>query len=121
MGLRREMRDWISERRQAGLPTLDTGIGLHWGEVFIGVIGDQDRLEFSVFGDTVNIAARLESLTRSLQMDLILSAELIDAAGKDSADHNLVSLPPIEVRGRSGDLTLFGIPRQDRAKSADAP
>ncbi len=119
MGLWSEMRDWISERKQAGLPTLDTGIGLHWGEIFIGVIGDQDRLEFSVFGDTVNIAARLESLTRSLDMDLILSAELINAAGTTDPEHNLVALPPIEVRGRSGELDLLGIPRQSSTKDIE--
>lgn len=113
LGLSHEMRDWSNERRQADLPTLDTGIGLHWGEVFVGVIGDQERLEYSVFGDTVNIAARLESLTRSADMHLIMSAALIGAAGASVSDTELISLPPVEVRGRSGALNVYGIPRQD--------
>ncbi len=118
LGLWSEMRDWSAERSQSDLPTLDTGIGLHWGEVFIGVIGDQDRLEYSVFGDTVNIAARLESLTRSKDMDLILSAALIEAAGPTGPETNLTSMSPIEVRGRIGTLDVFGIPRQGHADDA---
>lgn len=111
-GLRREMLLWTAERQQAGLVSIGAGLGMHWGEVFIGVIGDAERLEFSVFGDAVNIAARLEGLTRSLDMDLVLSADLLDAAGA-SADarvdgDTLVPLPPIQVRGRSGTLNLLG-------------
>ncbi|MES0862290.1 adenylate/guanylate cyclase domain-containing protein [Ruegeria sp. SCPT10] len=113
LGLSHEMRDWSIERRHADLPTLETGIGLHWGEVFVGVIGDQERLEYSVFGDTVNIAARLESLTRSADMALIMSSALIDAAGASVSDTELISLPPVEVRGRSGALDVYGIPRRD--------
>jgi len=112
MGLWKEMQVWSAERRQAGRPALDTGIGLHWGEVFIGVIGDQERLEFSVFGDTVNIAARLENLTRSHEMGMILSADLISAAGEAGQNAKLVPLPPIEVRGRRGALELLGIPQE---------
>ncbi len=116
-GLLDEMARWTAERKSAGLPSLGTGIGLHWGEVFLGVIGDQDRLEFSVFGDAVNIAARLESLTRDLEMDLIVSNDLVTAARGPGLLDGLVSIPPIEVKGRSGALELLGVPiRSENAK-----
>ncbi len=116
-GLLDEMARWTAERKSAGLPSLGSGIGLHWGEVFLGVIGDQDRLEFSVFGDAVNTAARLESLTRDLEMDLIVSNDLVTAAGGLGLLDGLVSIPPIEVKGRSGALELLGVPiRSENAK-----
>lgn len=120
LGLATEMQDWSAERSQSDLPTLEAGIGAHWGEVFVGVIGDQERLEYSVFGDTVNTASRLESLTRSIDMDLILSAELINAAGLPGLETKLVSLPPLEVRGRSGAMDVFGLPRQGSGDRAEA-
>ncbi|MEX0302583.1 MAG: adenylate/guanylate cyclase domain-containing protein, partial [Leisingera sp.] len=61
-GLLAEMKDWRLEREQAGEAGLDAGIGVHWGEVYAGVAGTPARLEYSVFGDTVNTAARLEQL-----------------------------------------------------------
>jgi adenylate cyclase len=93
---------------------------LHWGEVFLGVIGDQDRLEFSVFGDAVNTAARLESLTRDLQMDLIVSNDLVTAAGGPGRLDGLVSIPPIEVKGRRGALELLGVPIRSENAEVDS-
>jgi len=51
-------------RQAVGEDAVTVGIGLHWGEVFSGVVGDPQRLEYTVFGDTVNIAARLEQAAR---------------------------------------------------------
>lgn len=49
------------------------GIGLHYGEVFAGVLGDEVMLEHTVLGDTVNVAERLERLTRALPGCLVVS------------------------------------------------
>ncbi len=93
---------------------------MHWGEVFLGVIGDQDRLEFSVFGDAVKTTARLESLTRDLEMDLIVSNDLVTAAGGLGLLDGLVSIPPIEVKGRSGVLELLGVPIRSENAEVDS-
>lgn len=64
---------WNTERRRAGEPEIRIGIGLHYGEVVLGDIG-ANRLEFAVIGNVVNIAARLESLTRTLDAGIAVSA-----------------------------------------------
>lgn len=97
--------DWAARRSAQGLPPVEAGIGAHWGEVFSGVVGDDDRLEYSVFGDTVNIAARLEALTRTSGYGVVISRDLARLA---EADTGWTALPVTEVRGRSGPLELLG-------------
>jgi adenylate cyclase len=59
-----EMQRWNAERTRAGEAPINLGVGLHYGEVLVGNIGDTQRLEYTVLGDTVNVASRLERLTR---------------------------------------------------------
>ena len=107
-GLDREMADWSRLRKAAGLPVVRVGIGLHWGEVFSGVVGGQDRLEYSVFGDTVNTAARLEQMTKSLSVDIVASREILEQAGLGPEPEGWTVLPPATVRGRTGTIKILG-------------
>ncbi|HET6520319.1 MAG TPA: adenylate/guanylate cyclase domain-containing protein [Geminicoccaceae bacterium] len=85
------------------------GVGVHFGEVFCGAVGDETRLEFTVLGDTVNVAARIEQATKAAGFPLIASKELLDAAGEDPAsDPRWTSLPPEPLRGRHRPVRLFG-------------
>ncbi|KIC27067.1 adenylate cyclase [Leisingera sp. ANG-M6] len=107
-GLAVQMNDWRQARDQAGDTGLGVGIGVHWGEVFSGVTGTPERLEYSVFGDTVNTAARLEQLTKAQGMQVIASADLLQEAGVEPARRGWVALPGEVLRGRSKGLALFG-------------
>lgn len=107
-GLLLEMKEWRRSRAQSGETALGVGIGVHWGEVFSGVTGTPERLEYSVFGDTVNTAARLEQLTKAQGMALIVSDELLKEAGAEPAREGWDALPAEVLRGRSKGLSLFG-------------
>lgn len=107
-GLLVEMAAWCRMREQAGDAGLAAGIGVHWGEVFSGVTGTPQRLEYSVFGDTVNTAARLEQLTKEHGMALIASETLLRHAGVEPARNGWIALPAEVLRGRSKGLALFG-------------
>jgi adenylate cyclase len=94
------------------------GLGLHWGPVVLGDIGDENRLEFATIGDTVNVASRLEHMTRELEATIVASAALVEAvkaaappAAADRLLANLVPAPARHVRGRSGEVALFVRPR----------
>ena len=107
-GLLAEVEAWCRMREQAGDAALAAGIGVHWGEVFSGVTGTPQRLEYSVFGDTVNTAARLEQLTKEHGMALIASEVLLKQAGAEPARNGWTALPAGVLRGRSTGLALFG-------------
>lgn len=107
-GLLAEVAAWCRLREQAGDAGLAAGIGVHWGEVFSGVTGTPQRLEYSVFGDTVNTAARLEQLTKVHDVALIASETLLQEAGAEPARNGWSALPAEVLRGRSEGLALFG-------------
>ncbi len=65
-------------------PPVRLGIGLHTGDVFCGVVGDESRLEFTVVGETVNIASRIEQATKGAGCELLASQETVVAAGEEA-------------------------------------
>lgn len=93
------------ERAREGLPPLAMGIGVHTGPVVAGNIGVPGRrLEFTVIGDAVNTASRLEGLTKEAGRPVLVSHETI-ARLKACAD--LEELAPMRVRGREASLRVF--------------
>ena len=77
------MAKWNAARAKGGEDAVAIGIGLHWGDMFVGGIGDEQRLEVTVLGDTVNIAARLQEHVQARGCALVVSRDLLDAAGED--------------------------------------
>ncbi|MEX0371617.1 MAG: adenylate/guanylate cyclase domain-containing protein [Tateyamaria sp.] len=90
-------------RRADGLPTIDARFGLHFGPVVLGDIG-ANRLEFAVLGDTVNVASRLEAMTRALDVRAIVSDTAVVAAGTSDG---LRRAPNQTVRGVAEPLAVW--------------
>ncbi|WP_299618573.1 adenylate/guanylate cyclase domain-containing protein [uncultured Tateyamaria sp.] len=91
------------DRKADGLPAIDARFGLHFGTVVLGDIG-ANRLEFAVLGDTVNVASRLEAMTRALDVQAIVSDAVVAAAGAASGFRRA---PDQQVRGVAEPLPVW--------------
>lgn len=92
-------------RQDRGLPSVEVGIGVHTGELVAGNIGIPERMEYTVIGDTVNVSARLEGMTRQLGHRILVSgatAALLEGVA-------LRELEPVAVRGRSQPVRVYGV------------
>lgn len=93
--------EWNAERAARGRQPVRISLGLHYGPVVVGDIGSRRRLEFAVLGDTVNVASRLESLTRQLDCRAVVSSEVIGALpGGHPALDGFRDHGPVALKGR---------------------
>ena len=102
---RRAVNALNTRRTAAGLAVTDFGLGLHVGEVFYGNIGSLERLDFTVVGPAVNEANRIETMCRSLDQSVVISAAFAEALG-DRRDR-LVSLGRYALKGVRRPQELF--------------
>lgn len=99
---------WNEERVAHGEPVLPVSIGMHFGPAVLGDIGE-NRLEFAVIGNTVNIASRLESLTRPLNVRLVISDEVHRKLPTEEVQ-DLHRVDDLEIRGVDGAVTVWTLP-----------
>jgi adenylate cyclase len=105
---------WRVERGTRGLPAVDVGMGLAVGPTLVGVVGEANRLEYTVIGEAVNLAAKLEKHTKVSGASALTTrsvAEMAERQGHDLAKWTLV-LAANRVPGVRESLDLVGLPRR---------
>lgn len=107
------MEAWNSDRTAAGEPPIQISIGIHYGPVVLGDIGSERRMEFAVLGDVVNVAQRLEGLTRRLDCPIVVSEDFVQALRKQSAAEadaflaDFEAAEPQTLRGREQPVAVW--------------
>ena len=107
------LEDWNEDRERAGQPRLAMGVGVNYGPAVLGDVGSEYSLSFTVIGDTVNTAARLQTLTRTLGTPLVVGDALVSAVKALSPDMASGLMDAMEdqgehdLRGRAGKVRIW--------------
>ncbi len=98
---------------QEGLPTFRIGIGIHIGEAVVGNIGTPRRVQYTALGDTVNLASRLQTMTKELKADLVVSGEVKTEGEQVLWDVvEFVDRGTVTVRGREQPVRVYEVRRK---------
>lgn len=104
--MRRRLRDWNARRETAGKPPLRHGIGVHTGTVLAGNIGGADRLSYALVGDPVNLASRIQGLTKDFKAAILISEA---TRRRLPGDIPVEELAAVRVKGRAEEVNVYKV------------
>ncbi|MCG8563562.1 MAG: adenylate/guanylate cyclase domain-containing protein, partial [Desulfobacterales bacterium] len=92
--------------QRRGIPPLAHGVGIHTGPVLAATIGSDDRAAYSLIGDTVNLASRIQELNKRFKTDILVSSEMADQIHTIA---RLVPMPRVTVKGKENPIGVFSV------------
>lgn len=104
--MRRALRELNQHRANHGKPAIRIGIGVHTGLVAAGMLGGALQAEYTIIGDAVNVASRVESLTKEHDVDVLISEVTWSQLPEPRRGEKLAS---VEIRGRKQPIVLYTI------------
>jgi adenylate cyclase len=107
--LHAQMSDLNRKWRANGLPVFRTRIGIHTGQVIAGVLGSNDRLSYTAFGDVINVASRIEGINKQLGTQTLVSEATFEGLKGRLQTRRIEEL--VELRGRQTRLVLYELRR----------
>ncbi|HTU68701.1 MAG TPA: adenylate/guanylate cyclase domain-containing protein [Candidatus Baltobacteraceae bacterium] len=104
--LQRALVKYNQGRKIAGYEPVRIGIGLHSGELILGTIGEEERMQTTVIADAVNVAARIEGLTKVFGVSLLLGKSIVDRLPPDHGFH-LRHLGAVRAKGKMRSVEIY--------------
>ena len=107
-------QDWQAR----GLPQLAFGLGLNHGDVIVGNLGSTEKMELTVIGDAVNLASRLEGLTKEYHLDLLLGENMAPLVG---GEFILRTVDYVQVKGKTKPVDVFTVMGDGAGQTVSLP
>lgn len=111
--LLRKLQVYNDDREARGLPPFKTRIGIHYGKTLVGNIGSSERINYTILGDTVNLAARLESINKDYGTQVMVSEAVRNQLGEDIATRYI---DEVQLKGRTETTRIYTLDNQEEQK-----
>jgi two-component system sensor histidine kinase ChiS len=108
IGMRQQLARFNTQRQGQGRPPVQIGIGLHTGLLMLGTIGESQRMEGTVISDAVNLASRVEGLTKRYGADLVISEQTLLRLD-DPTQYHFRFIDKVQVKGKKGSVSVFEV------------
>lgn len=115
----RQLQIYNQERIDAGYAPIQNGIGINTGNLILGIVGGQSRMDGTVISDAVNLASRLEGLTKDYGVPLLISHKTFVNL-KNPGDYHLRFIDLVQVKGKSDKVSVFEVFDADPPALRDA-
>jgi class 3 adenylate cyclase/CheY-like chemotaxis protein len=104
----REVQAYNCDRQKSGYQPIQVGVGVHFGQMMVGIVGEAARMQGDAFSDNVNLASRLESLTRLYGVSLIISETVLENLNSPEL-YQIRFLDRVIVKGRQKPISIFEV------------
>jgi len=117
IGMQLRLREWNAVRKGPPDHPVASGVGIHTGIVMLGTLGSSTRIDSTVIGDAVNLASRLEGLTKHYGVRVIVSADTWDLLDHSTFESRVLDL--VSVKGRGAPVTIHDMYQDLRGEELD--
>jgi adenylate cyclase len=106
--MQKELVEYNIERRRAGYRRIRIGVGIHVGELMLGTVGENQRMDYTVISDAVNLTSRLESLTKHYDSTLFISEQALVRLDEPDA-YEMRFIGRLDVKGKKEMISVFDV------------
>ena len=107
--MRAELQRYNRDRAKSGYQAIDFGVGIHTGDLMLGTVGENQRMDGTVISDAVNLASRIESLTKQHGIGIAVSGETYREAGAEMSMYRFRYIGSDRVKGKEREVVIYEV------------
>ncbi len=107
--MRKKLFEYNEKRKSKGYVPIDIGVGINSGRIMLGIIGEEERMDGTVISDSVNLASRLEGLTKQYGAGIVISENVVNGIENFENKYSYRFLDKVKVKGKTKPISIYEV------------